>query len=130
MTWLSAAPWLIALVGVVGGGAFGGIERMNYLEEKSAHAADVAEAQKIVLKAKTEDAVRTKTLEDAYASEISNLKEKARARDIAITQAPPTAACAVSPAMRALFDGLRARHGEADAGQSGPAGGAGEAVSR
>ena len=109
MTWLSAAPWLIALAGVIGGGAFGGIERMNYLEEKSARASALYNAQQATLKAQVEDAIRTKAIEDAHASEVAKLKEQANARDIAIALAVPTNACTGSPAMRALFNGLRAR---------------------
>jgi hypothetical protein len=128
VNWLSAAPWLIALASILGGGAFGGIERMNYLEEKTARAEDLDLAQQTVLKAKADDAAKTRQLEDEHAAEVAKLKEQANARDIAIAQAPVTVDCVASPAMRALFDGLRARTAAAGAGQSGNAGRAGPGV--
>jgi hypothetical protein len=122
VNWLSVTPWLIALAGILGGGAYGVVERMNYLGEKAARAEDLDHARQAALKAKADDATKTKQLEDEHATEVAKLKEKANARDVAIAQVPVTVDCVASPAMRALFDGLRTRSATAGAGQSGPAG--------
>ena len=122
VNWPGAAPWLIALAGLVGGGGYGLIERSNYLEEKAARIQDRADAEDAVARARANDARISRQLEDAHAAEVNKLKEQANARDVAITQAPVTVDCVASPAMRALFDSLRARPGEAGPGQSGAAG--------
>ena len=109
---------------------FGLWERAGRFEEKAARAADLAAAQQAVRQAEIADAARTREIEDAHAVEVANLKEHANAREISIVQAPATAVCAGSPAMRTLFDGLRARSRPAGAGQPRPAGGADPAVSR
>jgi hypothetical protein len=127
---LSLAPWLLALAALVGGGGFGLIERANYLQEKAARAQDLSAAQQAVLAQQAADAKRTKDLEDQHAAEIAGLKEQAHARTLAIAQAPTTDACAGSPAMRALFDGLRARPAAAGAGPAPAAAGARAAVPR
>ncbi len=124
MNWLSTAPWLVALAGILGGGAFGGIERLNYLEEKAARAQDLDRTQQAVLKAKAGDAAKTRQLEDEHAAEVAKLKEQANARDLAIASVPSTDICAVSPAMRSLFDGLRTRAAAPGHGQPGGPGGA------
>ena len=56
-------------------------------------------------------------------AEIARLKEQTNVREASIDATPSTAACAASPAMRALFDGLRARAGAPGAGQPGGAAG-------
>jgi hypothetical protein len=130
MAWLSlawkAAPWAIAALAL----AFGLYERADYFEETAARAADLVAAQAAVEKARAADATHTKEIEDAHAAEIAQLKEQANVREASIDAVPSTAACAGSPAMRALFDGLRARAGTAGAGPAGNAGGAGAPVSR
>ncbi len=130
MSWLSIAPWLLMLAGLVGGGGFGLVERAHYLQEKAARAADLAAAQSAALAAQAVDARRTQALEDRHAADLATLKEQAHARTLAIARAPKTDTCAGSPAMRALFDGLRARPAAAGAGQAPAAGRAGETVSR
>ena len=130
MAWLSltwkAAPWAIAALAL----AFGLYERADYFEETAQRAADLVAAQAAVEKAEAADATHTKEIEDAHAAEIAQLKEQANVREASIDAVPSTAACAGSPAMRALFDGLRARAGTAGAGPAGNAGGAGASVSR
>lgn len=136
MSWLSlawkAGPWLAAALAI----GFGLVERAGWAEEKAARAADLASAQQAARAAAIADATHTRELEDAHAAEVAFLKDQANAREISIAQAPATAVCAGSPAMRTLFDGLRARNGlharaaAAGAGQPGAADGAGAAVPR
>ena len=130
MSWLSlawkAGPWIVAALAI----GFGLHERASLFQEKAARAADLVAAQQAVRQAEIADATRTREIEDAHAAEVIYLKEQANAREISIAQAPATAVCAGSPAMRTLFDGLRARGRTAGAGQPGDAGGAGAAVSR
>jgi len=131
---------LTSIIGMVGGALlaaaviFGLVERANYLEEKAARAADLAAAQKKVADFQAADAIKTRALEDRHAAEIAQLKDQAHDRDLSIASAASTDACAGSPAMRALFDhlragGLRGRQlqpggGAADAGQPRSAAGA------
>lgn len=112
------------LAGIMGGGGYGLVERNNYLEVKAARAEDLDRARQMALKAKAADVLKTRQLEDEHAAEVAKLKEEANDRDVSIAQAPVTAGCVASPAMRALFDGLRARPGAAGTGQPGSAGGA------
>lgn len=136
MSWLSiawkAGPWIVAALAL----GFGLYERSAYFEESSARAADLAAAQQSARAAAIADATHTREIEDAHAAEVAYLKDQANARELSIAQAPAAAVCAGSPAMRALFDGLRARNGlrarigAAGAGQPRGAGGAGAAVSR
>jgi hypothetical protein len=134
MSALSLAPWLIALAALLGGGSFGLVERANYLQEKAARAQDLAAARQAALAAQVADAQHTKELEDQHAAEVAALKEQAHVRTLAIARAvqgaPVTDACAGSPAMRALFDGLRARSAAAGPGPAPAAGGARAAVPR
>jgi hypothetical protein len=131
---LSLAPWLLALAALVGGGGVGLIERANYLQEKAARAQDLVAGQQAVLARQAADAKRAKDLEDQHAAEIATLKEQAHARTLAIAHAiqgaPASDACAGSPAMRALFDGLRARPAAAGAGPAPAAARARAAVPR
>lgn len=96
---------------------FGFHERSGWENEIAARASDLADAQASALEATQADAVRTRQLEDRHAAEITQLKEQANAREIAIARAPATTACAASPAMRTLFDGLRARSPAPSPGQ-------------
>jgi hypothetical protein len=130
MSGLSLAPWLIALAALLAGGSFGLIERADYLEEKVARARDLDAARQAALAAQVADAEHTRQLEDQHAAEIAALKEQAHARTLAIAQAPVTDVCAASPAMRALFDGLRARPAAAGAGPAPAAAGARAALPR
>jgi hypothetical protein len=104
--------------------AFGFYERSGWQGEIAARAEDQAAAEKAVADAQATDAANTRTLEDQHAAEIARLKEDQNARDTAIATAPTTIVCAQSPAMRALFDGLRARDGTAGAGAAPGTGGA------
>lgn len=97
--------------------AFGFFERSGWESEIAARATDLVNAQAAALKAQRADAAKTKQLEDEHAAEVAKLKEQANARDVAIAAAPVTTTCAASPAMRALFDGLRARPAAAGPGQ-------------
>jgi hypothetical protein len=130
MSWLSlagkAGPWIVAVLAI----GFGLYERADYFEQKAARAADLVAAHEAVEKAAVADAAHTREIEEAHAAEIARLKEQANARDVSIAATPSTTGCVASPAMRALFDGLRARAPAAGAGQPGGAGGAGQAVSR
>jgi hypothetical protein len=130
VSWLSlawkAGPWIAAALAI----GFGLFERAGLFEEKAARAADLAAAQQAVRAAEIADATHTRQIEDAHAAEVVFLKEQANVREVSIAQAPATAVCAGSPAMRTLFDGLRARAGTAGAGQPGAAGGTGAAVPR
>jgi hypothetical protein len=123
MSWLSlawrAGPWAIAALAI----AFGLYERSGYFEEQAARAADLAAAQQAVERAQAADAAHTREIEDTHAAEIARLKEQTNVREASIDATPSTAACAASPAMRALFDGLRARAGAPGAGQPGGAAG-------
>ena len=123
---LKAGPWLIAVLAI----GFGLVERADYFAEKAARAGDLAAAQAAVEAARTADAANTKRIEDAHATTIARLKEEADASERSIAAEPATVGCAASPAMRALFDGLRARAGAAGAGRADGAAGAGAAVSR
>ncbi len=123
---LRAGPWLIAVLAI----GFGLVERADYFAEKAARAGDLAAAQAAVEAARTADAARTKLIEDAHATEIARLKEEANERELSIAGQPATVGCAASPAMRALFDGLRARAATAGAGRADGAAGAGAAVRR
>lgn len=124
MSGLSLAPWLVALAAVMGGGGYGLVERANYLQEKAARSQDQAALQQAALAAQAADARRTRQLEDRHAAEVAALKEQANVRTIAIARAPVTDVCAGSPAMRALFDGLRARPAAAAVARTPAAGGA------
>ncbi len=126
LTLLKLAPWAIAALAI----GFGLYERAGWFEEKAARAADLAAAQQAVRTAQIADAAHTREIEDAHAAEIIFLKEQANVREASIGATPSTAVCAGSPAMRTLFDGLRARGRTAGAGQTGNAGGTGAAVSR
>ncbi len=121
MSWLSiawkAGPWIVAALAL----SFGLYERSAYFEESALRAADLAAAQQAARAAAIADATRTREIEDAHAAEVATLKEQANARELSIAQVPATAVCAGSPAMRALFSGLRARAGTAGAGQPGAA---------
>jgi hypothetical protein len=123
VSWLSAVPWLLMLAALAGGGGFGLVERANYLQEKAARAQDLDAARQAALAAQAADAQHTKELEDRHAAEVAALKEQADARTRAIARAPVTTGCAGSPAMRALFDGLRARPATAAAAAAPGAGG-------
>jgi hypothetical protein len=103
--WTNAGTAALLIVAI----GFGLVEHGNYLSEKAARAQDSATAQRAVLSAQAADAARTRQIEDEHAVEVAALKEKAFERYLAIAGAPVTTTCAASPAMRALFDGLRAR---------------------
>jgi hypothetical protein len=130
MAWLSfawkAGPWIAAALAIM----FGLYERAGWSAEEAARAADLVAAQQAVRNAQIADAARTREIEDAHAAELIFLKDQANAREVSIAAAPSTAVCAGSPAMRTLFDGLRARPGAAGAGQPGNAARAGAAVPR
>ena len=130
MAWLTfawkAGPWIAAALAI----AFGLYERAGWSAEEAARAADLVAAQQAVRRAQIADAARTREIEDAHAAEIIFLKDQANAREVSIATTPSTAVCAGSPAMRTLFDGLRARAGAAGAGQPRDAARAGAAVSR
>ena len=130
MAWLSfawkAGPWIAAALAIL----FALYERSGWSGEEAARAADLVAAQQAVRKAQIADATHTREIEDAHAAEIAFLKETANVREASIAVAPSTAVCAGSPAMRTLFDGLRARSRTAGAGQSGNAARTGAAVSR
>jgi hypothetical protein len=130
MAWLSfawkAGPWIAAALAIM----FGLYECAGWSAEEAARAADLVAAQQAVRNAQIADAARTREIEDAHAAELIFLKDQANAREVSIAAAPSTAVCAGSPAMRTLFDGLRARPGAAGAGQPGNAARAGAAVPR
>ena len=130
MNWISlafkAGPWIVAALAI----GFGLFERSGWSEEKAARAADLVAAEQAVRKAQIADATHTREIEDAHAAEIAFLKEHANVREASIAATPSTAVCAGSPAMRTLFDGLRARAGAAGAGQPRNAARAGAAVPR
>ncbi len=130
MAWLSfawkAGPWIAALLVLM----FALYERSGWSAEEAARAADLVAAQQAVSRARIADAARTREIEDAHAAEIIFLKDQASAREVSIAAQPSTAVCAGSPAMRALFDGLRARSGAAGAGQPRDTTRAGAAVPR
>jgi len=123
---LKAGPWIAAALAI----SFGLYERSGWSGEEAARAADLVAAQQAVRKAQIADATHTREIEDAYAAEIIFLKEHANVREASIAATASTAVCAGSPAMRTLFDGLRARGGTAGNSQPGNAGRAGAAVSR
>jgi hypothetical protein len=108
--------------------AFGFYERSGWQSEIAARAQDLAAAEKAAADAQAADAAKTRALEDAHAAEIAKLKDQANARDVSIALAPDSSVCAVSPPMRALFDGLRGRPGSPRAGQPRSAGGTRAAV--
>jgi hypothetical protein len=120
-TILKLAPWLLALLGILGGGGYGLIERANYLEEKAARAQDLSAAQAAALKAQQEDATHTAALVGQYAAENDKLKDQANARSIAIATAPNGNGCTASAPMRAFFAGVRANTDKASGGQPHPA---------
>lgn len=130
MGWLSFAwktgPWIAAALAIM----FGLYERSGWSGEEAARAADLVAAQQAVRKAQIADATHTREIEDAHAAEIIFMREHANVREGSIDATPSTAVCAGSPAMRTLFDGLRARTGTAGAGQPGNAARTGAAVSR
>ena len=130
MAWLSfawrAGPWFAALLALM----VALYERSGWSAEEAARATDLVAAQQAVRRAWIADAARTREIEDAHAAEIIFLKDQANAREVSIAAQPSTAVCAGSPAMRALFDGLRARSGAAGAGQPRDTTRAGAAVSR
>jgi hypothetical protein len=130
MAWLSFAwkvgPWIATALAIM----FALYERSGWSGEEAARAADLVAAQQAARKAQIADATHTREIEDAHAAEIIFLKEHANVREASIAAAPSTAVCAGSPAMRTLFDGLRARSGASGAGQPHDAGGTGAAVSR
>jgi hypothetical protein len=134
MNALSLVPWVIALAAVLGGAGFGLIEHAGYLQEKAARAQDLAATREAALIVQAADAKRTRELEDQHAAEIAVLKEQAHVRSLAIARAvqgaPVTDGCAGSPAMRALFDGLRARGAAAGRDPAPAAGGTRAAVPR
>jgi hypothetical protein len=119
-TILKLAPWLLGLLGILGGGGYGLIERANYLQEKAARAQDLSDAQAAALKAQQEDATRTAALVGQYAAENDKLKDQANARSIAIATAPNGNGCVASAPMRTLFDQLRASTDKASSGQPHP----------
>jgi hypothetical protein len=121
-----AGPWIAAALAVM----FALYERSGWSGEEAARAADLVAAQQAVRKAQIADATHTREIEDAHAAEIIFLKEQANVREASIAAAPSTAVCAGSPAMRTLFDGLRARAGTPGAGRPGDAGRTGAAVPR
>ncbi|WP_139374164.1 hypothetical protein [Enhydrobacter aerosaccus] len=82
---------------------------MRWLDEVAARSDDVLKAEEKIREEKEADARRAQELSDQLAAEIAFRKEQANARTIAIARAPVTDACIASPAMRALFDGLRRR---------------------
>ena len=130
MAWLSfawkAGPWIAAALAIM----LGLYERSGWSGEEAARAADLVAVQQAVRKAQIADATHTREIEDAKAAEIATLKEHANVREASIAAQPSTAVCAGSPAMRTLFDGLRARAGTAGNRQPGDAARAGAAVSR
>ena len=123
---LRAGPWIVAVLAI----GFGLVERADYFAEKAARAGDLAAAEAALDAARTADARHTREIEDAYATEIARLKEEASARELSIAAQPATVGCAQSPAMRALFDGLRTRAATAGAGRADDAARAGAAVPR
>ena len=123
---LRAGPWIVAALAV----GFGLVERAGYFEEKAACAADLAAARAAVETARAADAIHTREIEDAHAAAIARLKEQANEREMSIATQPATAQCTASPAMRALFDGLRARAPAPGAGGADDPAGAGAAVPR
>ena len=130
MAWLSfawkAGPWIAAALAIM----FALYERSGWSGEEAARAADLVAAQQAVRKAQIADATHTREIEDALAAEIIFLKEHANVREASIAATASTAVCAGSPAMRTLFDGLRARSGAAGADQPRGAARTGAAVPR
>jgi multidrug efflux pump subunit AcrA (membrane-fusion protein) len=106
-TILKLAPWLLSLLGILGGGGYGLIERANYEQEKAARAQDLSDAQAAALKAQQEDATRSAEIAGELAAQKDQLKDQANARSIAIATAPNGSGCVASAPMRAALDGLR-----------------------
>lgn len=123
---LRAAPWALMALCLV----FGLWERAGWQSEIAARARDLAAAAAKVAALQAEDARRTGAIEARHAEEVATLKEQANAREVAIAAAPSGTGCVQSPAMRALFDGLRARPGAAGGGDPRGAGGTGAPLSR
>jgi hypothetical protein len=119
-TILRLAPYLLALLGIIGGGGYGLIERANYEQEKAARAQDVSDAQAAALKAQQEDATRTAALIGQYAAENDKLKDQANARSIAIATAKNGSGCVASAPMRAFFSSVRASTDKASGGSQNP----------
>ena len=102
-------PWILLLVSAALGASGTSWYRMRWLNEVVARSSDILKAEEQIRKAKEVDARRTQELSDQLAAAIALTKEEANARSIAIARVPVTDACATSPAMRALVDGLRLR---------------------
>jgi multidrug efflux pump subunit AcrA (membrane-fusion protein) len=119
-TILRLAPYLLALLGILGGGGYGLIERANYLQEKAARAQDLSAAQAAALRAQQEDATRSAEIAGALAAQKDQLKDQANARSIAIATAPNGNGCVASAPMRAFFAGVRASTDKAGSGQPHP----------
>lgn len=123
-------PWVLLAIAIVAGLGGTGWYRMRWMGEVADRAKDVAEARDKLLKQQAEDAEYTRGLSDQLAAELAAKKEQTNVRSLAIARAPVTDGCANSPAMRALFDGLRHRPDETGAGQSPGAGRTGAALPR
>jgi hypothetical protein len=119
-TILKLAPWLLGLLGILGGGGYGLIERANYLEEKAARAQDLSDAQAAALKAQQEDATRSAEIAGALAAQKDQLKDQANARSIAIATAKNGNGCTASAPMRAFFSSVRASTDKASGGSQNP----------
>lgn len=123
-------PWLLLLVTSLVGAGGTAWYRMQWLGEIAARSQDVAIAEEKVRQAMEADEKRTRELSDQLAAEIAARKDQADARTLAIARSPVTDTCVTSPAMRALFDGLRNRPDQASAVRSSDPKRAGPALSR
>lgn len=125
-----ALPWIVAAAGVIGGGGFGLVEHARAQSLKAEIATAAAQAEKKLRLQRDHDAEVTRGLEDQLAAEIAARKDQTHGTALAIARAPVTDACLHSPAMGALFDGLRHRGAAAGAGAAADPGRAGAAVPR
>ncbi|TXL70092.1 hypothetical protein FHP25_35820 [Vineibacter terrae] len=80
-----------------------------------------ADANAAAVKRMQDDAALSARLVADYAAEIASLQERDRELRNAIVRAPASAACATSPAMRTLLDGVRREWAAPGAGRPGAA---------
>jgi len=93
--------------------AYGTVERMNYIEEKAARVADIAQARQAILLATQADAARTRVLTEQAAQEKAILQQRLTNAQITLSKVGSVAACANTPASRAFDDSVRLRPGDA-----------------
>lgn len=109
--WLLAGnwKWALPLAAALAAGAWGYVQRTNYIECKAGWAKSEADAKQAALDAAALDAERTREIETRANAEKIAIRQEAREREDAINRTTDSLACADSGPFNALFDGVRKR---------------------